>query len=94
MSSRGEAQKVENGVEKESNYPMDPFVLKRVRRVNSVRAVNVGTAIRKRYGDCSEMLVFPRKRTEKRYGKSKTMAVAKYYGFERRTIFSTEGSFG
>ena len=55
-------------------------------RVNSVQAVKFGTEIRKRYGDCSEMLVFPRKRTEKRYGQSKTTAVAKYYGFQRRSI--------
>ena len=49
-------------------HPKDPSVLKIVRRLNSARAAKFGTEIRKRYGDCSEMLVFPRKRTEKRYG--------------------------
>ena len=41
-----------------------------------------------------EILVFLREKTGKRYRYWKTTAVAKYYGLERRTIFSTEGSFG
>ena len=34
------------------------------------------------------------KGAEKRYRLQKTTAVATYYGFERRSIFSTDGSFG
>ena len=38
---------------------------------------------------------FPRKRRQENGTESKkTTAVSKYYGFGRRTIFSTEGSFG
>ena len=41
------------------------------------------------------MLVLLGKRDRKTVQKLKnTTAVAKYDGFERRTIFSTEGSFG
>ena len=43
-------------------------------------------AVAKQYGECLEMLVFLR-RNRKRYRYSKSTAVAKYYGFERRTIF-------
>ena len=62
-------------------YPKDPSVLKIVRRVNSVGAVNFGTEIRKRYGEGSEMLVFPRKwsrktvRIVKDYGRSKILRI-------------------
>ena len=53
------------------------------------------TAVRKRYGECSEVLVFLRKKKQENGTDSKrTTAVAKYYGFGCRTIFSTEGSFG
>ena len=52
------------------------------------------TDLTKRYGEGSEMLAFLVKRGRKMVQKVKTTAVAKYYGFERRTIFSTEGSFG
>ena len=37
-----------------------PVPKKKLRRVNSAQAVKFGTEIRKRYGDCSGMLVFPR----------------------------------
>ena len=47
----------------DSDYPKDPPVLKLLRRVNSAQAIKFGMVIRKRYGDCSEMLVFPRKRS-------------------------------
>ena len=40
------------------------------------------------------MLVFLGKGGKKTVQKVKTTAVAKHYGIERRTIFSTEGSFG
>ena len=40
------------------------------------------------------MLVFRGKGGRKTVQKVKTTAVAKHYGFERHTIFSTEGSFG
>ena len=44
----------------------------------------------KRYGEGSEMLAFLGKRGRKTVQKVKTTAVEKYYGFERRTIFSAE----
>ena len=52
--------------------------------------------VAKRYGEGSEVLVFPGKRRQENGIRilKKCTAVAKYYGFERRTIFSTEGSFG
>ena len=53
-----------------------------------------GKDVAKRYGEVSEMLVFLGKRGRKTVQKVKSTAVAKYYGFERRTLFSTEGSFG
>ena len=59
----------------------DPPVLKILRRVNSVQAVNFGTAIRKHYGECPEMLLFPRKTSRKmalsvkKYGRSKILRV-------------------
>ena len=74
--------------------PKDPSVLKIVRRANSLRGEKNATAIAKRYGECSEVLVFLGKRGRKTVRIVKTTAVAKYYGFGRRTIFSTEGSFG
>ena len=74
--------------------PKGPPVLRIPRRVNSAQAVKFGMEIRKRYGDCSEMLFFSRgKETEIRYGSSKTTAIREYYEFWRRSIFSTEGSF-
>ena len=71
----------------------DPLVLNFVWRVNSVREENVAMAVAKHYGKCSEVLVFLKK-AGKGYRCQDTTAVAKYYGFERRRIFSTEGSFG
>ena len=61
------------------NYPKDPPVLKRVRRANSLRREKNATAIAKRYGGCSEVLVFLGKRGrktvrfEKNYGGSKIL---------------------
>ena len=49
------------------------------------------TMIAKRRGECSEMLGFLGAKDRK---KVKTMAVAKYYGFERRTIFGAAGCLG
>ena len=72
----------------------DPSVLRIVRRASSQRREKFGTEAAKRYGECSEVLVFPGKRGRKAVQIVKTTAVAKYYGFGRRTIFSTEGSFG
>ena len=77
-----------------AKFSKDPPVLKMVRRANSLRGEKNATAIAKRYGECSEVLVFLGKRGRKTVRMLKTTAVAKYYGTERRTIFSTEGSFG
>ena len=74
--------------------PKDPSVLKIVRRENSLRREKNATATAQRYGECSEVLVFLGKIGRKTVRIVKTTAVAKYYGFGRRTIFSTEGSFG
>ena len=43
--------------------PKDPSVLKIVRRANSLRREKNATARAKRYGECSEVLVFSRKKT-------------------------------
>ena len=51
----------------EMPFPKDPPVLKILRRVNSVQAVQFGTEMRKRYRDCSEMLVSQGKGAEKRF---------------------------
>ena len=69
--------------------------LKIVRRANSRRWEKNATAITERYGECSEALVFfAGKRGRKMVRTIKTTAVAKYYGIQCRTVFSTEGSFG
>ena len=66
-------------------YPEDPSVLKIVRRVNSAQAVKFGTEMRKRYGDCSEMLVFLGKRSKetvriiKNYGPSEILRIPALY---------------
>ena len=59
------------------------------------------TAREKRYGNSKTLrrvlrsaFSFLGKRGRKTVRIVKTTAVAKYYGFGRRTIFSTEGSFG
>ena len=52
----------------------DPPVLKIVRRANSLRRDKNATAIAKRYGECSEVLVFLGKRGRK------TVQIAKNYG--------------
>ena len=54
--------------------PKDPSVLKRVRRANSLRREKNATAIAKRYGECSEVLVFLGERGRK------TVRIAKNYG--------------
>ena len=71
-------------------------VLKIPRRVNFGMGRKFRTDAAKRYGEGSEMLLFLGKRGRKRckqkvkdYGGSKIN-----YGFERRSIFSREGSFG
>ena len=43
-------------------HPKDPSVLKIVRRANSLRREKFGTEVAKRYGECSEVLVFPGKK--------------------------------
>ena len=59
------------------HLPKDPPVIKIQWRVDSELAVKFCTGIRKRYGDYSEMPVFPRKRGRKKvrisknYGRSK-----------------------
>ena len=58
--------------------------------MNFGTARKFGTDVAKRYGEGSEMLVVLGKRGKKTVQKAKTTAVAKYYGFERRTIFSTD----
>ena len=65
-----------------------------VTEINSARAANFGTEMKKRYGDSSKMLVFQGREADKPYRQSKTTAIATYYGFQRRSIFSTEGSSG
>ena len=75
-------------------YPEDPPVLKIVRRACSLRGEKNAMAIAKRYGECSEVLVFLGKRGRKTVRMVKTTAVAKCYGIERRIVFSMEGSFG
>ena len=50
------------------------------------------TTIAKRYGECSELLVFfQEKEAGKRYRKLSTTAVAKCYGFKRRSILVRKG---
>ena len=66
--------------------PKDPSVLKIVRRANSLRREKNATARAKRYGECSEVLVFLGKRGRKtvwkvkNYGGSKMLRIrAPYY---------------
>ena len=72
--------------------PKDPSVLKIVRRANSLRREKNATAIAKRYRECSEVLVFLRRRGRKTVQRVKNLEAAKYYGIERSTIFSTDPS--
>ena len=71
------------------HIPKGPF------RTKNSKESKFGTGSKIRYGDKKTLrrllrnACFPRKRTEKRYGESKTTAVAKYYGFQSRSIFST-----
>ena len=51
-----------------------------------------GTEIRKRYGDSSEMVAFPRKRSRQTVRRIKTAAIAKYYGFQCRSILVRKGA--
>ena len=67
-------------------FPKDPSVLKIVRRANSLRREKNATATAKRYGVCSEVLVFlgirGRKtvQTVKNYGGSRILRIrAPYY---------------
>ena len=66
---------------KKKIYPKDPSVLKIVRRANLLRRDNFGTEVAKRYGECSEVLVFLGKRGRetvrivKNYGGSKTLRI-------------------
>ena len=77
------------------------FVPKGPCRTKNSTASKFGMGRKNRYGNsknATESLrsaCFCRERRHENGTESeKTTAVAKYYGFERRTIFSTEGSFG
>ena len=74
--------------------PKGPFRTKKSTESKVTTARKKATAIAKRHGECSEVLAFLGKRGRKTVRIVKTTAVAQYYGFGRRTIFSTEGSFG
>ena len=52
------------------------------------------TAIVKHYGGHFETPIFKGKLSSKSLQIVKTTAVVKHYGIERRSVFSTEGSFG
>ena len=75
--------------------PYDPPVLKILRIVNfaTVNLVRTQQNATERPQKC---LLFSKKNKAAEWckNKEKTTAVAKYYGFRRRSIFSTEGSFG
>ena len=68
-----------------------PSVLKIVRRANSLQRAKKTTAIAKCYGECSEELVFPRKKRQensmdsKNYGGTKILRIRALHSF-----FSTE----
>ena len=78
-----------------SSHPKGPSGTKNTTESDSARALKSATTTAKRYRKCSKLLVFLGKRGRetvqivKNYG-----GIAKHYGFERRSIFSTEGSFG
>ena len=75
------------GTEGSFGYPKDPSVLKIVRRANLLRREKNATAITKRYGECSEVLVFLGKRGRKtvqilkNYGGSKILRIRVPYYF-------------
>ena len=53
------------------------------------------TAVARHYAaDVQKCFVLPRRRSRKTAHIGETTAVARYYGFECRSIFHTEGSFG
>ena len=80
---------------REENLPKDPPVLKILRRVNFGMGRKFGTDAAKRYGEGSEMLnCFSRQKRQENGTESKNYGASKILRFERRTIFSTEGSFG
>ena len=75
--------------------PNGPFHTK-----NSMES-EFGTGSKFRYGDQKTLwrglrnACFPKEKEQKNGTDCKRLeSVAKYYGFERRSIFSTEGSFG
>ena len=89
MFGEGNYQKLPQG------NPKGPFRTKIVRRANSLRREKFWYGSRKTLRRVLRSACFSRKeRQENSTDSKKTMAVAKYYGFGRRTIFSTEGSFG
>ena len=53
-----------------------------------------GTDVARRYGETSEIPHFSTQKRQENGLQGKTTAAAKYYGFRRRSIFSTEGAFG
>ena len=71
-----------------------PPVLKIVRRVNFGTGRKFGMDVAKRYGERSEMLVLLGKRGRKTVQTVKNYSGSKILRIRRRTIFSTEGSFG
>ena len=62
----------------------------------TIAVVNSLPAIVKHYGGHFETTIFLKgNKAANRYTDSqKTMAIVKHYGIERRSVFSTEGSFG
>ena len=72
-------------------FPKGPFRTKNSTGSKFTAGRKFGTEVAKRYGECSEVLVFlGEKRGRKTVRIVKTTAVAKCYGFGRRTSFSTE----
>ena len=71
------------------SYPRGPSRTKNTTESEFWYGSNLGTDVVTRYRGGSPMLFFLRKRGRKTVQKVKTTEVAKHYGFERRTIFST-----
>ena len=74
-----------NNIEIIKAAPKGPSRTKKATESEFSTGTKFATTIAKRYGECSEMLVFLWQEVGKRYRKWKTTVATKYYGFKRRS---------
>ena len=76
------------------SLPKGPFRTKNTTDSKFITGSQFTTAIVKHYGGHFETTIFKETFSSKSLQIVKTTAVAKHYGIECRSVFSTEGSFG